>query len=189
MRARGGGAMVGRRGAVALGFLAAWIFSVGAAAAQMVRVTPLARDGRILISFELADAFTDEMREVIRSGLQTTFTYEVELRRAATLWFDRTIVSAQVSASVRYDTLTRRYQVSRMQDGHVEESHVYENEDDVQRQMTAFERLPLFSTAGLEPNGEYYVRVRARTHPRNTLFFLPWDRDAASGRAQFTFIP
>ena len=41
--------------------------------------------------------------------------------------------------------------------------------------LTAFERLPLFTTDGLEPNAEYYLRVRVRTMPRNALlFFWPW---------------
>ena len=52
-----------------------------------------------------------------------------------------------------------------------------------------FDRLPLFSTDELEPNAEYYVRVRVRTRPRVTFFFWPWGRDAASGVARFTFIP
>lgn len=163
--------------------------ATGLVAAELVGVTPLVRDGSVLISFELADALTDEMRAAIRSGLPTVFSYEVQLRRAAPVWFDRTIASATVSASVRYDNLTNRYQVSRMQGGHVEDSQVTDEEEVVRRMLTSFERLPLFSTTQLEPNVEYYVRVRARTQPRNTWFFWPWDRDAASAVARFTFIP
>ena len=54
--------------------------------------------------------------------------------------------------------------------------------------MTEFERLPLFDTADLEVNAEYYLRVRARTSPRNAWFIWPWGRHRASGRATFTFI-
>lgn len=159
------------------------------AAAQIIRVTPLARNGRILVSFELAGAFTEEIRAAILSGLPTMFTYDVELRRAMAFWFDRTLATATVSASVRYDNLRRSYRVSRMQDGRVEETRVIEDEDTVRQLMTAFEQLPLFSTTPLEPNGEYYVRVRAQTRPRNVWFFWPWDRATASASATFTFIP
>jgi hypothetical protein len=55
--------------------------------------------------------------------------------------------------------------------------------------VMAFDRLPLFTTANLDPNVEYYVRVRVRTRPRVTWFFWPWDRAAATGFARFTFIP
>ena len=159
--------------------------------ARIIRVAPLVRDGQILVSFEMADAFTDEIRATIQSGLMTTFTYDIGLRRATTLWVDRTIVATRIAASVRYDNLTRRYQVSRTQDGRVEATRVVEDETIVQRWMTEFERLPLFSTTPLEPNAEYYVRVRAQTRPRNNWFLLPWDwdREAASAIAKFTFIP
>ena len=57
--------------------------------------------------------------------------------------------------------------------------------------LTTFERLPLFTTDGLEPNAEYYLRVRVRTTPRIALlFFWPWgDRHDVAGMARFTFIP
>ncbi len=170
-------------GMMVAGVLGATLF------AQAIRVTPIARDGRVLVSFELADGFTDEIRAAIHSGLPTTFSYEIELRRASPIWFDKTIASARVSATVRYDNLTRRYQVSRLLDGRVEEADVTEEEAVVARRLTAFERLPLFNTSPLEANAEYYVRVRARTRPRNSWFFWPWDGAAASATAKFTFIP
>lgn len=158
-------------------------------AAEIIRVAPLARDGQVLVSFELADAYTDDVREAIGSGLTTTFSYEVGLRREAPLWFDRTVESATVVASVRFDNLTRRYQLSRSHDGRVEEARVTEDEADVRLWMTQFERLPLFSSDSLAPNREYYLRVRARTQPRRTWRFWPWGRFAASAVAKFTFLP
>lgn len=162
----------------------------GSAWAQSIQVTPLQRDGHVLVSFTLADGFDADVRATIRSGLTTSFTYEVELRRGVTLWFDRTIAAAEVTASVRYDNLTRRYQVSRAVNGRLEaEPHVTDSEEVVRALMMAFDKLALFSTATLEANAEYYLRVRARTSPRNAWFFWPWGRHNASGRATFTFIP
>jgi protein-disulfide isomerase-like protein with CxxC motif len=171
--------------------LAVWVAALTPLAAALVlRVTPITRDGRVLVSFEMRDAFTHQVRAAIGSGLTTTFVYEAELRRAAPLWIDRTFATATVSASVRFDTLTRFYQVARMQDGRVAESQRTEDLQVVERLLTAFDGLALFSTAALEPNAEYYVRVRARTRPRNSSFLWPWgDRAAASGIAKFTFIP
>jgi hypothetical protein len=173
----------------ALTALAALACGVAAAAAQSLRVTPLALHGRVLVSFTLTGGYTEEIRAAIRSGLPTTISYDVELRRGATFWFDRTLGSATVSVTVKFDNLTRRYQVSRAHDGNVEWSTTTEAEDDVRRSMTEFDRLALFSTASLEPNAEYYLRVRAQTSPRNSWFPWPWDRHAATGRAKFTFIP
>jgi hypothetical protein len=174
---------------VAIGALTLSLHSAPVAARDL-RVTPLPRNGHVLVSFTLADAFDDDVRAAIRSGLPTTFTYDVSLRRAVSLWFDRTLAEATVSATVRYDNLTRRYQVTRMVNGRVESTpQVTDNEDTVRSLMTEFDRLPLFDTAPLEVNAEYYLRVRARTSPRNAWFIWPWGRHGASGRATFTFIP
>ena len=177
------------RPVVALCLLVAVGVESGVRAAEVVRVMPLPRDGQVFVSFELADGFTPEVQAAIHSGLPTTFSYDVELRRRLPFWFDRTLASATIDASVRFDNLMRRHQLSRTLDGRMEESLVTENEEDVRRWMTRFDRTPLFRTADLEANVEYYVRVRARTHPHDAWFFWPWDRGSVSGNATFTFIP
>jgi hypothetical protein len=158
--------------------------------AQRVQVTPLQRDGQVLVSFSLTDGFDDEVRATIRSGLTTSFTYEVEVRRAVSVWMDRTLASAEVTASVRFDNLTRRYQVSRAVNGRLEATpQVTDSEDVVRALMTTFDKLALFSTEALEANAEYYLRVRVQTSPRSAWFLWPWGRHHATGRATFTFIP
>lgn len=169
---------------------AGWVaaLATGLAAAD-VRVTPLARDGRVWVTFELADGLTPDVRDAIKSGLPTTFTYDVELRRSVPFWPDRRLKTLTIAVSVTFDNLTRRHQLSRMLDGRMEASRVTEAQEDVRRWLTLFERVPLFQTGGLEPNVEYYVRVHAHTQPHDSLFFWPWGRSAISGNANFTFIP
>jgi hypothetical protein len=158
--------------------------------AQTVQVTPLQRDGQVLVSFSLSGGFDEDVRATIRSGLTTSFTYRVDLRREVTLWLDRTLASAEVTASVRFDNLTRRYQVSRSVNGRLETTpQVTDNEEVVRALMTSFDKLALFSTEALEANAEYYLRVRVQTSPRSAWFLWPWGRHDATGRATFTFIP
>jgi hypothetical protein len=155
----------------------------------VVNVTPIARDGQVLVSFELAGGLTPEVQDAIQSGLPTSFSYDVELRRGTAAWFDRVIASVTVTATVRFDNLTRRYQMTRSFDGRIEDARPTEDPAAVREWMTRFERVPVSPTAALETNGEYYVRVRAHTHPRNGWFVWPWDRGAILGRSPFTFIP
>ena len=151
-----------------------------------LKVTPIARDGQVVVSFDLSDGYTPDVRDAIHSGLLTTFTYELDLRRGAAL-FDRTVASVTVTAVVRFDNLTRRYQMWRTVDGRVEDARPTEDQDAVRAWMTHFERVPLSATTALEANGEYSVRVRARTRPHNAWFFWPWS-SAVLGQAKFTFI-
>jgi hypothetical protein len=157
------------------------------AAAEGLRIVPLVRDDRVLVTFELADGFTDEVRAAIRSGLKTTFTYTVDLRLEVPAWVDRTIATTVVANSVEYDNLTRIHTLVRVVDGKIDSQQRTDNESIVQQLMTSFQRLPLFRTSILEPNREYYVRISATARPSNGAFLWPWG-SGTSGQAKFTFV-
>ena len=157
------------------------------AAAEGLRIVPLVRDDRVLVTFELADGFTEEVRAAVLSGLKTTFTYTVELRLEVPAWVDRTIATSVVTNSVEYDNLTRLHSVVRVLDGKVEATQVTDSEAIVRQLMTSFQRLPLFRTSVLEANREYYVRISATARPSNGAFLWPWG-SGTSGQAKFTFI-
>jgi hypothetical protein len=156
-------------------------------AAAGLRIVPLVRDDQVLVTFELADGFTDEVRAAIRSGLKTTFTYTVDLRLEVPAWVDRTIATTVVTNSVEYDNLTRLHTVVRTLDGKVENTQRTDSEGVVRQFMTSFQRLPLFRTSILEPNREYYVRISATARPTNGAFLWPWG-SGTSGQAKFTFV-
>jgi hypothetical protein len=156
---------------------------------QNLQVVPLPRDGEVLVSFKLEEALTDEIRAAIHSGLTIKFSYKVSLRRSSAAWLDRTIQTAMVTATVRYDTLTRVYHYSRAVDGRIEFADTTTKEDEAWSALTRnFSRLSLFRGTALEPNAEYYVRVTANASPRSRGFVWPWQVDDAMGFAKFTFI-
>ena len=173
---------------VVCGFLVS-LTVAGVWAAETVIVTTLTRDGQVLVSLDIEGAYTEEIRSSVQSGLQTTFRYDVRLSREAAYWPDSTVGSATLAATVRYDSLIEQYNVARMVDGRVEETTVAEDEEEVRILLTRFERVPLFSTEGLEPNGEYQVRVRVERRPRDSWFVWPFARAWASGVVRFTFLP
>jgi hypothetical protein len=174
----------------ALFALAGLLLSLGsiAEAADSFRVVPLIRDTSVLVTFDLADGFTEEVRAAIKSGLQTSFTYTIDLRVQAALWVDRTMGSAVVSTTVHFDNLTRRYTVTRTLDGRVEETRVTEDEAVVKQLMTSFDKVALFRTSMLEPNREYYLRVHAQVRPQSGAMLWPWT-SGRSASTKFTFIP
>ena len=157
------------------------------AADENLRIVPIVSKDDVVVSFEGADTYTDEVRAAISSGLRTTFTYEVELRMLVPAWVDRTIASSVVSVSDQYDNLTRRHTLSRMIDGRVEQASVTEDEAVVKQWLTTFSRLPLVRTSKLDQSRDYYVRVRTRVRPHGASL-LGWT-SAISAQAKFTFVP
>jgi hypothetical protein len=156
---------------------------------QILQVAPLTRGDEVLVSFKLAQEPTEEIRSAIHSGLTVSLVYKVDLRRSSAGWIDRTIASAVVTSTVRFDNLTRRYDVRRAVDGRIDKADSMEREDAAWAWLTdQFERMPLFRGVQLEVNAEYYVRVRAHSTPRIMSFVWPWQADDVVGLAKFTFM-
>ncbi len=152
---------------------------------ETLRITPVINDNRVVVSFELNDAYNDAVREAIASGLRTTFTYELELRTPA--WIDRTIGTTIVATTDQYDNLTRRHTLTRMVDGRVEDVLVTEDDAVVKTWLTKWSRVPVADTAKLDPARDYYVRVTTRARPLGgSLLGLT---KTITGQVKFTFIP
>jgi hypothetical protein len=157
--------------------------SVGAD--ETLRITPSLSGKRVVVSFELNDAYTDAVREAIASGLRTTFTYELELRTPA--WIDRTIGTTIVAATDQYDNLNRRHTLTRTVDGRVEDVLVTEDAAVVKTWLTKWTRVPVADTAKLDPARDYYVRVTTRARPLGgSLLGLT---KTITGQVKFTFVP
>ena len=154
-------------------------------AEETLRIIPFINDNRVLVSFELDDAYTPEVREAIASGLRTTFSYQLELRTPG--FFDRTVGTAVVATTDQYDNLTRRHTLTRTVDGKVEDVLVTEDEAVVKTWLTKWIRVPVADTARLDPARDYYVRVTTRTRPPGgSLLGLT---KTVTGQVKFTFVP
>src|SRR3954464_8672503 len=154
-------------------------------AQESLRITPSLGDGRVVVSFELNDAYNDSVREAIASGLRTTFTYQLELRTPALI--DRTVATTVVAATDQYDNLTRRHSITRTVDGRVEEVVVTEDDAVVKTWLTKWVRVPVADTTRLDPARDYYVRVTTRARPLGgSLLGLT---KTIVGQVKFTFVP
>jgi hypothetical protein len=151
------------------------------------RVIPIVREDRVYVTFDLASGFTEDVRAAIQSGLKTTFTYDVELRLDVPGWVDRTIGTSTVTATVEYNNLLRRYSLTRVVDGRMDEQEQADSEAKVRTWMTSLKGLSLFDTRILEANRDYYVRVRATARPSNGSLLWPFG-SGTSAMAKFTFI-
>jgi hypothetical protein len=152
---------------------------------ESLRIIPLIHANRVVVSFELQDAYDDSVRDAIASGLRTTFAYELELRARG--WVDRTIATTIVATTDHYENLTRQHTLTRTVDGRVEEALVTEDGAVVKAWLTKWNRVPLADVAKLDPSRDYYVRVTTRTQPVGGSFLGM--RRVITGQVRFTFVP
>ena len=173
-----------RAGAAAALFLAASV-----EAASIVDLTPVVRGGGIFVSFRATDAFSEEIEHAIATGLEVAFRYNVELKRARGFWFDAGVARREVRATVRYDNLTKRYQLTREVSGKMDSTEIVADAEAMRRFMTSFDSLRLFELSELTPNERYYVRVKGVLREKNLLLFVPWDFETGWTEAHFSYVP
>jgi len=165
--------------------LVVFLLAAAPRAEESLRITPFISDGRVVVSFELNDAYNDGVREAIASGLRTTFTYQLELRTPA--WVDRTVATTIVATTDQYDNLTRRHTLTRTVDGRIEDVLVTEDDGVVKTWLTKWTRVPVSDTARLDPARDYYVRVTTHAKPLGgSLLGLT---KTITGQVKFTFVP
>ena len=173
-----------RTAALTLAILAS---GVAAYAQSTLRIVPLVRAEQVIVSIELDNGYTEEVREVINGGVRTTFTYAVDLKMIVPAWVDRTIATAVVTTTDHYDTLTRLHNLSRTVDGRVVDAVVTENEATAKKWLTSLTGLVLCRTSRLDPHREYYVRISAHVRPPGATL-LGW-ATGVTNLAKFTFVP
>jgi Domain of unknown function (DUF4390) len=152
---------------------------------ESLRIVPFISGDRVVVSFELNDAYSEAVREAIASGLRTTFSYDLELRARA--WVDRTIGTAVVATTDRYENLTRRHTLTRMVDGRLDDVLVTEDDAVVKTWLTKWNRVPVADTSKLDPAREYYVRVTTHTQPVGGSMLGV--TKSITGQVKFTFVP
>jgi hypothetical protein len=152
-----------------------------------LRIVPLVRDDQVIVSIDLDNGYSEEVRQVINGGVRTTFTYDVSLKMIVPAWVDRTIATAVVTVTDHYDTLTRVHNLSRAVDGRVIAADATQSEAEAKRWLTSLNGLVLCRTSRLDPHHEYYVRISARVRPPGATL-LGW-ANGVTNLAKFTFVP
>lgn len=65
------------------------------------------------IAFTVSNAFSPEMVEALKSGIEVSFKTVIRVERVHRRWFDTTVGEIEFSRSVRYDVLSRVYRLHR----------------------------------------------------------------------------
>jgi Domain of unknown function (DUF4390) len=142
------------------------------------------RGGEARVRFTLQNAFTPEMVEALKSGIEISFKTTVEVERVYRRWFNKPMGQVRYTRSVRYDALARVYRLHR-DDGDELLADVLAALD----RMTRFE-VVVPVTGNVERGKPYRARVRARldkvglSEPLRSIFFFSslWDVETGWAR-------
>lgn len=132
---------------------------------------------RVLVDLEATGVFDPALRERIDSGLATTLTYEFELLRDRKRWLDAPLREGELQVIALYDAMNREYLVNVKLDGQLVDSKMVRSLAELERLMTRFEGLPLFTLEGVREDvkerSRLLVKARVVLGSRTVFFFIP----------------
>ena len=149
--------------------------AIPAAAEPRISDLSIAVDGaQVLASFNLEDGFSPSVLERIESGLPTGFVYSLELARDRKRWWDAGLASARLEVVAMFNAVTREYLVNTKIEGRLVDSRTLRDAGDLERAMTRFVALPVFSLPLADGSRErYLVRARVELGTGHVLGFIP----------------
>lgn len=160
--------------ALASGLALVWLAGSALPAEPHLADLRVAVSGRnVQVTWELREAFSEETLQRIRTGLPTGYLYQFHLDRDRKRWFDASLATASLQVVAMYNAVTSEYLVNYKLDGELIESRVVRNQEDLERALTRFERVPIFDLEDVDSADRMLVRARADLGSKTGFLFLP----------------
>jgi hypothetical protein len=143
------------------------------AAAEGARLTDMTvsntRDS-LLLYFTLEGAFTDQIKEAVRSGVPASFVFYISLYRVRSLWADKNIADLELTHTIKYDNLKRQFTVKRSWISG--DPVVTPSFPQAQKWMTEINALSVYPLKKLEKGRQYQIRTMAKVSKLTLPFYL-----------------
>ena len=145
-------------------FLLIWIFPLPAFCqkASISHVKVKGTNAAWKVSFAVENCFTEKMEEVIRSGIQTTFTFYIDLYQKRSWWKDRKVASVEFHHTVQYNPIQKVYQVIL---GENPTSPAVSSLEEAKKLMSEVKEVEIRSSSPLHSGVPTYFRIKAELDP------------------------
>ncbi len=147
-----------------LTFLLIWILPLSAFCqkASIKEVSVKGTNGVWKVGFYVENCFTERMEEAIQTGIQTIFTFYVQLYQKRTWWRDRKVASMEFHHTIQYDPIPKEYQVTLEEKG---SSIVTSDFEEARRLMAKVEAVEIRASSQLKPGVPGRFRIKAELDP------------------------
>lgn len=147
----------------------------------------------LLLHLEVENAFSEKTVEAIKNGIPASFAIFVDLYRVRNMWFDKKISSLKMIHIIKYDTLKKRFMVTRSWAD--PQFVIADTLDEAKGLMARIESLRVIGLEGMTEGRRYRIRAKARLerlslpgYRKYCLFFRPGSEFKTDwGAVEFTF--
>ena len=150
---------------------------VSAVSPDVVNIGVGTKGKYVVMNARLIDGFNEKIQEAINNGVPMGFTFEIELRKANTIWMDSLVSSNKVRHRIHFDSLQKIYRFSEF-GRNLKRNIITRKKARYQQLMLTLKDIPIAPIYKLDPNEKYYVRVKADLEtdrfwcPFNYIFFF-----------------
>jgi len=114
----------------------------------------------VYVYFTLKDCYSREVEQVIKSGIPTTFVFEVAIIKLRPLWFNEPIIRKTIKHTIKFDSLTEEYIVSKAEDGG--KPTIIKDFEMAKNAMSRVVLFPVVSLDFLENGSTYRLEMRGK---------------------------
>lgn len=144
--------------------------------AQVLRVDPVARDGKLYLDADVQLDIEGDLRNVAQKGIPIYFTADTEIVSKRWWWLDKTVASEQITWRIVYNALTRQWRV-----GTGELSLPEASLDDALARVRHIRGWDVADLSDFAHDDIYYGRLRVRLD--TSLLARPFQVDALNSSA------
>ena len=151
---------------------------------KIIGITGHVKGREARVAFMVSNAFSPEMVEALKSGIEVSFKTVIRVERVHRRWFNATLGEIEFSRSVRYDVVSRVYRIHRETGEELVPDIV-----DALSGMTRYDvAVPLSSSAVRGRKYRAYVKTRldkvGLSQPLRSIFFFSslWDLETDWGK-------
>lgn len=123
----------------------------------------------LLIFLSLEDAFTENLKEAILSGVPTKVSFNITIEKIRSFWLNRTIFDKKIDHSIKYNPLRNEFTVKRSWE---KEQIVTESIDEAINLMSNVDSLKVLPLSELERGVHYQIRAKAKSDKPTLPFYL-----------------
>jgi hypothetical protein len=132
------------------------------------------------VSFVVENCFTAKMEEAVQSGIETAFTFYLQLYQKRSWWKDRKVASVHFRHTIQYDPIRTEYRVTLEENGSTSVTSDFEKAKGL---MAKVEDVEIKPSSPLKPEAPTQLRIKAELdsvklplHLEYLLFFVSlWD--------------
>ena len=119
----------------------------------------------LLLFATVKNCFTDEMLKGVRNGIPLTFSFQIQLAKIRSNWFDVTLMEKTITHTMTYDAIKEEYRIAFSEKNNPEVTRL---EDKARQLMAELSGLEVIARSELIPDAPYSIRIKA-TMDENTL--------------------